>query len=117
MPYTIFVRQLPDIEVRRLIMLPFEAHPHTKARKVRLEQRTTQEAKELIERAARLQGVNASEFVVSHAAQAARETINRLEGTKLTVEDRDAFMRAFDAEPPQELIDLMRLHDELTTAR
>ncbi len=98
-------------------MLPFEDHPHTVTRKVRLEQRTTQETKELIERAARLQGVNASEFVISHVAQAARETISRLEGTKLTAEDRDAFMQAFDAEPTQELIDLLRLHDELTAAQ
>ena len=98
-------------------MLAFEAHPHAMTRKVRLEQRTTQETKDLIERAARLQGVNASEFVISHVAQAARETISRLEGSKLTPEDRDAFMRAFDAEPTEELIDLMRLHDALTAAQ
>jgi uncharacterized protein (DUF1778 family) len=98
-------------------MLAFETERGTGAKRVRLEQRTTEDTKDLIERAARLQGVNASEFVVAHATQAARETINRLEGTKLSQADRDAFMRAFDAEPTGELVDLMRLHGEITTKR
>ncbi len=98
-------------------MLALEAHPETGAKKVRMEQRTTQETKDLIERAARLQGVNASEFVVAHVVQAARETISRLEVTGLTEADRTAFMLAFDAEPTQELIDLMRLHEEATAGK
>ena len=96
-------------------MLAFQMHPQTGSRSARLEQRTTPETKELIERAARLQGVNSSEFVLSHVAQAARDTINRLEGTRLTPEDRDAFMRAFDAEPTKGLVDLMRLHHEVNS--
>jgi uncharacterized protein (DUF1778 family) len=98
-------------------MLAFEALPETGTRKVRMEQRTTQEAKELIERAARLQGVNASEFVVAHVVQAARETISRLEVTGLTLADHEAFGRAFDAEPTQELVDLMCLHEEVATGK
>lgn len=98
-------------------MLAFDAHPESGAKKVRMEQRTTQETKELIERAARLQGVNASEFVVAHVVQAARETINRLEVTTLTTADREAFMRAFDAEPTRELVDLMRLHEDVTAGK
>jgi len=98
-------------------MLAFEAVSETGAKKVRMEQRTTQETKELIERAARLQGVNASEFVVAHVVQAARETISRLEVTALTLADREAFMRAFDAEPAPELVELMRLHGEATTGK
>lgn len=95
-------------------MLAFEAHPETGTKKVRMEQRTSQETKELIERAACLQGVNASEFVVAHVVQAARETISRLEVTGLTAADRNAFMLAFDAEPTPELVKLMRLHEEAT---
>jgi uncharacterized protein (DUF1778 family) len=98
-------------------MLAFEALAETGAKKVRMEQRTTPEAKELIERAARLQGVNASEFVIAHVVQAARETISRLEVTGLTLADHEAFMQAFDAEPTPELVDLMRLHEEATTGQ
>jgi len=98
-------------------MLAFEALPETGTKKVRMEQRTTQETKELIERAARLQGVNASEFVVAHVVQAARETISRLEVTGLTLADHEAFSRAFDAEPTPELVNLMRLHEEATTGK
>lgn len=90
-------------------MLKFDAHRQTGTRTARLEQRTTPETKDLIERAALLQGVNASEFMLAHAAQAARETINRLEGTVLTAADRRAFLQAFDAEPTAELISLLTL--------
>lgn len=99
-------------------MLPFRVHPQTGARTARMEQRTTSETKELIERAAYLQGVNASEFLVSHAALAAQETISRFEGTVLRPEDRDAFMRAFDdTEPNKDLVDLMALHGRVTSKR
>ncbi len=98
-------------------MLPFEIHPQTGQRTARLEQRMTPETKELIERAARLQGVSASEFLLAHGASAARETISRLEVTGLTPEDRDAFARAADAEPTRELQDLMTLHAEVTSGR
>jgi hypothetical protein len=49
-------------------------------------------------------------------AQATCETINRLEETKLSSEDREAFIRAFDAEPTAALIDLMLLHGETIAA-
>jgi len=95
-------------------MLNFEAHRQSGIRTARLEQRTTPETKDLIERAAALQGVNASEFVLAHAAQAARETINRLEATVLTAADREAFFQAFDAEPTPDLVALLSLPEELT---
>ena len=95
-------------------MLQFEAHRQAGTRTARLEQRTTPETKDLIERAAALQGVNASEFVLAHAALAARETINRLEATVLTAADRQAFLQAFDAEPTADLVALLSLHKELT---
>ncbi len=88
-------------------MLPFTEHVQTSARTARLEQRVSPETKDLLERAARLQGVNASEFMIAHAVSAARETIARLEGTILAPEDREAFMKAFDAEPTPALVALM----------
>jgi uncharacterized protein (DUF1778 family) len=92
-------------------MSAFEATAQHGARTARMEQRTTPETKALIERAAFLQGVNASEFLVAHGAAAARETIRRLEGTVIRQEDRDAFMRAFDdTEPNNDLVNLMALH-------
>lgn len=35
------------------------------------------------------------------------------EGTRLSTEDREAFMCAFDADPTPELVDLMQLHNEV----
>jgi uncharacterized protein (DUF1778 family) len=81
------------------------------AKTVRMEQRTTQEAKELIELAACLLGIKPSEFTVSAAAKAARETLREYQGTILTQQDHAAFMRALDAtEPTAELRSLMSLH-------
>jgi uncharacterized protein (DUF1778 family) len=83
-----------------------------------MEQRTTAETKELIERAAELQGINASEFLIAHGTAAARETIQRLEGTVLHPEDRDAFMRAFDDDKPSKaLVELLATHRRITARR
>jgi uncharacterized protein (DUF1778 family) len=90
----------------------------TGARTARLESRVTPDIKALIERAASLQGVSATEFIVAYSTVAARETIRRLEGTVLRPEDRDAFMQAFDDTTPSEaLVDLMALHKRVTTRR
>lgn len=84
----------------------------------RMEQRTTQQAKELIEQAACLLGVNASEFMVSAAAKAARETLRDYEQTKLTAPAHEAFLRALDATTPSDkLVDLMRMHKEVSTQK
>jgi len=99
-------------------MLDFKAAPQHGARTARMEQRTTPETKELIERAAYLLGVNASEFLVANGVSAARETIKRFDSTVIQPEDRDAFMRAFDdTEPSDDLVDLMRLHRRITSRR
>lgn len=83
-------------------------------RSERMEQRTTVEAKTLIERAARSLGVNASEFVTVAATRAARDTLQSYEHTPLKAEAHRAFMAAFDAtEPTSALVDLMRLHAEV----
>jgi uncharacterized protein (DUF1778 family) len=84
------------------------------AKTARMEQRTTQEAKELIELAACLLGIKPSEFTVSAAAKAARETLREFQGTVLTTQDHAAFMRALDAtEPTAELRSLMSLHTQI----
>lgn len=86
-------------------------------RSERMEQRTTREAKSLIERAARSLGVNPSEFVTATATRAARETLQNYERTSLKPEAHRAFMDAFDAtEPTPALLDLMSLHGEITGA-
>lgn len=84
----------------------------------RMEQRTTQQAKELIEQAACLLGINASEFIVAAAAKAAREALRDYEQTKLTAPAHEAFLRALDATTPSDkLVDLMRMHKEVATQK
>jgi uncharacterized protein (DUF1778 family) len=98
-------------------MLTFHRCDVGGAKKVRMEQRISPEAKEIIELAARLQGVDLSEFVVSHVVTAARETIAKLGTTALQPEDVSAFMRAFeDDQPNGELADLFALHEEVKAA-
>src|SRR5258708_37171741 len=66
-------------------------------RTARIEQRMSPQTKSLIEHAAALQGLTASEFMVAHCVSAARDTINRLEDTRLAADDRMSFLQAFDA--------------------
>ena len=99
-------------------MLAFRDVPQKGARTARLESRVTPEVKALIDRAASLQGVNTTDFLVANCAAAARETINRFENTVLRPEDRDAFMQAFeDTVPNNELVDLMALHKRVAAQR
>lgn len=76
-------------------MLGFETVKQNR-RTARIEQRLSPRDKELIEHAAALQGVTPSEFVLSHSVTAARETISKLEVTRLAQADREAFVRAFE---------------------
>ena len=88
-----------------------ESTGSSERRSARLEQRMHPSTKELIERAASLQGMNASEFVLAHSVSAARDTINRLEATRLAPEDREAFVRAFEDESVNaSLVDIFKLH-------
>lgn len=99
-------------------MSAFVDVPRAETRTARLESRVTPEVKALIDRAASLQGVNTTEFLVAHCVAAARETINRFESTVLRPEDRDAFMRAFeDDAPTDELVDLMAMHKRVAAQR
>jgi uncharacterized protein (DUF1778 family) len=95
-------------------MLAYETDLSIQGQKTaRMEQRTTRQAKELIEQAASLLGVNASEFMVSVAAKAAREILRDHEQTRLTAPAHQEFMRALDAtEPPAKLVALMKMHKE-----
>lgn len=84
-------------------------------RSERMEHRLSPEAKTVIERAARVLGVKASEFVTVMATRAARDTLQSYERTALKPEAHRAFMAAFDAtEPTPALLDLMSLHAEVT---
>jgi uncharacterized protein (DUF1778 family) len=95
-------------------MLAYETDLSIQGQKTaRMEQRTTRQAKELIEQAASLLGVNASEFMVSVAAKAAREILRDHEQTRLTAPAHQEFIRALDAtEPPAKLVALMKMHKE-----
>jgi uncharacterized protein (DUF1778 family) len=97
-------------------MLPYKADQSVRGpRSARMEQRTTHEAKELIEKAASLLGVNASEFTVAAAAKAARDTLRDYEVTALQPSAHAAFAAALEAtEPSESLMDLMTLHAEIS---
>jgi uncharacterized protein (DUF1778 family) len=85
------------------------------AKTARMEQRTTPQAKELIEQAASLLGINPSEFIVAAAAKMARETVRDYERTVVSPPSHAAFMAALDAaEPSAKLVDLMKLHAEVS---
>jgi uncharacterized protein (DUF1778 family) len=83
--------------------------PATKT--VRMEQRITPAGKEQIEKAAGILGIRPSEFMVSAAVRAARETLKEYEQTVLTAKDHAAFLNALDAtEPTADLVSLMRTY-------
>ena len=66
----------------------------------RLEARITAEDKRTLERAAELSGRKLTDFVVSAAREAARDTIQWYEGMVLTdARDREAFVAAMLAPP------------------
>jgi uncharacterized protein (DUF1778 family) len=100
-------------------MLAYQTFPRPSVRATaRMEQRTSPEIKTMIEEAAAHLGISPSEFVVSSAAWAARDTLSKVESTRLlTPEDCNAFMHAFeDNEPNEALVALMALHKEITVA-
>lgn len=76
----------------------------------RINLRTSQELKDLIERAASLSGATVSSFMLQSAADVARRMLAQQEVITLSDRDRDTFLKALDnpSEPAQALIDLMR---------
>ena len=66
----------------------------------RTEARLLPEQKKRIERAARLKGVSLSDFIVQHADEAARKTIQEHTSWVLGDRDRDVFVQAL-LKPPR----------------
>lgn len=71
----------------------------TQMKGARLEARVSPEQKQLIKRAADLQGCSLTDFVVSSAQSAARDTIKEHELLSLTARDTKAFVDAL-LKPP-----------------
>lgn len=67
---------------------------HGRARAQRLETRVTTEQKNLIERAAALQGRTITDFVLTSVQDAARRTIEEHQQLELSVRDSEAFVEA-----------------------
>ena len=65
-----------------------------RARAQRLETRVTAEQKNLIERAAALQGRTITDFVLTSVQDAARRTIGEHQQLELSVRDSEAFVEA-----------------------
>jgi len=66
----------------------------TPARQERLEARVTHEQKELLQRAAALEGRTVTDFVVRSAQLAAEQTIDRHEHAVLNAQESQAFVEA-----------------------
>lgn len=100
-------------------MLQYQADHSLHGRKTaRMELRTSQQSKELIEKAACLLGVNASEFAVAAATRVARETLREYENTALQPSAHAAFIAAMEAtEPTKGLVDLLTLHAEVSKTK
>jgi uncharacterized protein (DUF1778 family) len=67
---------------------------HGRARAERLETRVTAEQKNLIGRAAALQGRTITDFVLTSVQDAARRTIEEHQQIELSVRDSEAFVEA-----------------------
>lgn len=65
----------------------------------RLEARVSPEQKDLIQRAADLEGRSLTDFVVSSATAAARQTIQAHQTFELTAQATEAFFNAIEAPP------------------
>ena len=76
----------------------------------RINLRTSQELKDLIERAASMSGATVSSFMLQSAADVARRMLAQQDVITLSDRDRDIFLKALDnpSEPTRALIDLMR---------
>lgn len=72
----------------------------SKAAKVRLEARISQETKALVQKAADLEGLTLTDFVIASVQSAAHEVIKQHQILYLTAEDSDAFVEAL-VNPPE----------------
>lgn len=80
----------------------------TRTRNRRLEVRTTEEERELIDRAARAMGTDMSSFVITHLTDAARRVLAEQERFELDEQGLAEWER-LNAEPARELTGLRRL--------
>jgi uncharacterized protein (DUF1778 family) len=80
--------------------------PHGRVRGERLETRVTADQKNLIERAAALQGRTVTDFVLTSVQDAARRAIEEHQRIDLSVRDSQAFVNALIK--PQPLNDRLR---------
>jgi uncharacterized protein (DUF1778 family) len=76
----------------------------------RLDFRLTREDKRIIEEAATVTGQSVSDFAVNSLVEAARQAIERAAVTRMSIRDRDTFLRLIesDAEPNHALKDAAR---------
>lgn len=93
LPYTI---DILIFEGRKECPMTERAHADDfhSAKRERLEARVSSELKELIQRAAALEGRSLSDFVVESAQRAAEETIRERAVITLSVQDSHAFAKA-----------------------
>jgi uncharacterized protein (DUF1778 family) len=92
---------------------------HTTQTTARLEARLPPEVHRLLKRAAQIQGRTLTDFVVSAASEAARETIEANEVIRLSVEDQQRFADAIltPPEPIPALRKAFERHRELFGAK
>jgi len=77
------------------IMLGAEHKNRTATRRLeRLEARVSREAKTLCQKAASIQGLTLTDFVVNSAVEAAKRTVRENEFLELSYQDRVAFVEA-----------------------
>ena len=78
---------------------------HSRTRDARLDFRVSREHKRVIEHGATVTGQSLSDFAVTHLVQAAQQAIDQATITRLSLHDRDAFLKLieFDARPNKAL--------------
>lgn len=70
------------------------------AKDERIDFRTTEQVKRLIQRAADLSGTTVSSFIVQRSYEAAQQVIAAHESYVLSNSDRDRFLQSLDNPPP-----------------
>ncbi len=72
--------------------------PHSTTRDARLDFRLSQEHKRMVEQAATINGQSVSDFVIANVIEAARRTIDEVTVTRLSMHDRDTFLKLIEAD-------------------
>lgn len=90
--------------------------PKERARSERLEARVTKDQKDLIERAAAIQGRSVTDFVLSSVQDAAQKAIEDHQRIKLSIRDAEAFVEALlnPPEPNERLRETIRRYRQAT---